>query len=536
MKKAPISIFVVFLLFLSFSTILTAQSENPVHVQWPIEQVTVYQNGAWIERTGNVQVDSSGRTRLTIAGLTQKVDDASLQVTLPENWALAGASFRRRVHPDTLRLCDQALKSMASERGEFMRTRDLRSALLAVYEEELAMIVANRKVGGDELLLVEDLKELADFWRDRVKELQYLMLEIRMEQTEIDRALEVLRQQRLKWEARKSKRQVQIWIDLVAQPGSRGSVRVGYVATNANWQPGYDAQVSNKGSVNLMRHAVVVQNTGTDWNGIPLLFAAGNPLSTLAPPRFESLLLTWNNRKAEGRMSVSGSRPAPASYMESEDGSVQMPNADQRASQTLDRFEFTPLTPVRISGHGIPERVALESLELEGSLLHLVLPMFSDESYQVVASAEWESARLMEGAVQVMAGGVYRGSFQLQLPAPGDTLEFPLGQDGNIRCHRERLLDRCSNAVFGLTKRSIQTYELTVVNHHSRPVHVRMLDRVPISSHDDIKVSVLELSGGVLDPNTGEVEWGLDLDVGQQITVQLSYEVQHPKRVHVRGW
>ena len=45
------------------------------------------------------------------------------------------------------------------------QTYSLREALLLAYEEELAMIRSNRSVNGDELLLVDDLRDHANFWR-----------------------------------------------------------------------------------------------------------------------------------------------------------------------------------------------------------------------------------------------------------------------------------------------------------------------------------------------------------------------------------
>ena len=57
------------------------------------------------------------------------------------------------------------------------------------------MIQANRKVAGNELLLVEDLLEHADFWRSRVKELNYLMLDLKLEMEMLTEEREVLETQ-----------------------------------------------------------------------------------------------------------------------------------------------------------------------------------------------------------------------------------------------------------------------------------------------------------------------------------------------------
>ena len=55
------------------------------------------------------------------------------------------------------------------------------------------------------------------------------------------------------------------------------------------------------------------------------------------------------------------------------------------------------------------ERVYIEDIQLKGDLSHLLLPAYSDESYQLVNSGEWPTSNLLPGPVQVLTDGVYRG-------------------------------------------------------------------------------------------------------------------------------
>ena len=125
--------------------------------------------------------------------------------------------------------------------------------------------------------------------------------------------------------------------------------------------------------------------------------------------------------------------------------------------------------------------------------------------------------------------------YDLILPAPGDSLEIPLGQDARIRSSRKPLLERCSSSVLGGSKRKVQAFQIDIVNQHNRPVRVRVLDRIPISRNSDITVTIQDLDGGVIDPITGWVTWEVDLAPLAQKTRSFSYKIEYPKKYSLQG-
>ena len=160
---------------------------------------------------------------------------------------------------------------------------------------------------------------------------------------------------------------------------------------------------------------------------------------------------------------------------------------------------------------------------------------YIDEAYQLANSGGWVASRLVPGLVQVIAGGTYRGAYYMQLPAPGDTLHIPLGQDVRVRANRERVLDRCTSTVFGGSRRTAQSFEITVENQHNRTVSVAVQDAVPVAKSSDIQVEVLGLSGGELDAVTGQVVWDLELGPNERRTLSFGYVVTYPKRRALLG-
>jgi uncharacterized protein (TIGR02231 family) len=496
--------------------------------EWPITDVSVYRAGAKIERQGQVALGADGLATLTIDGLAKDVNLDMLQVSLASGWSLVGRGYS--VVPIVDRVRESAVESdrIAEEKSANRQTYDLRRALLAAYEEELAMIQANRSVGGSELLLVEDLQDHADFWRNRVKELQYLMLELRMEMKSLDSDLVALESELLDWQRKAQATTGQLTLRFSGPAGNKENVTLNYMVLDAQWSAVYDAEVADDGTVKMNRYATVQQRTGNDWSGVPVSFLVGNPMNAIAPPSPQPKRLSLGSHAGVGSYSYEWS--AAKVQMDDFEDMPEQQSGGVSMNSPLQRYEFQPASVIDVLGDGTEERVFIESFELDGSLDYVALPEFADEAYQLVKSPEWASARLVPGSVQVIADGLYCGAFWMKLPAPGDTLQIPLGQDPRVRSSRERLMDQCSSSLFGGSKKTIQTYEIKVENQHNRPIHLLVQDAIPISTGSDIEVTPLGLGGGMLDANTGELTWNLNLAPHEKRTLTFGFEVTYPKK------
>lgn len=56
-----------------------------------------------------------------------------------------------------------------------------------------------------------------------------------------------------------------------------------------------------------------------------------------------------------------------------------------------------------------------------------------------------------------------------------------------------------------------------------------LLDQVPVSIRDEIKVEIDELSGGKHNTKTGEIKWELKLNPGEERVFTLRYNVKYPR-------
>jgi uncharacterized protein (TIGR02231 family) len=137
----------------------------------------------------------------------------------------------------------------------------------------------------------------------------------------------------------------------------------------------------------------------------------------------------------------------------------------------------------------------------------------------------------VDGPANVYYEDSYVGESMIRTAGIDDTLDLSLGRDNDIRVERKEIEDRTSRKVIGSERKQTMTYDITVKNNSTSPVRLTLRDQIPVTMNDQIKVDVLELSGGELNTQDGSVEWPMTLEPGASSIVKLSFSIRHPK-----GW
>tara|TARA_B100000963_G_scaffold320716_1_gene303455 strand:+ start:184 stop:1761 length:1578 start_codon:yes stop_codon:yes gene_type:complete len=494
-------------------------------VKWPIDSVSVYENGANIERIGAVELDEKGEATITLAGLSSSAIDEMLQVSLYPGWSLTSHVFKTEIPEDQLELAADNQAAIDEEIQLNRQTFLLREALLFAYEEELEMIRANRKVNGEELLLVDDLRDHANFWRERLKELSYLMLELRMEMETITATLEELQSKRQYWDKNNLPVEGQWILRFSGPPNSRNDVRISYMVPDAGWSAVYEVEVSPAGNIKMKLYASAFQSTGLDWEGVPLVFVVGDLMQSISPPVFEKKELNL-----AGGDAVTFSAQDAGTVIDEKTGRENPRHERMLVANAAGRSVFCPANLSKIYGDGSHERIFINEFDLTGDLSYLIFPEYACEAFQFVNTEEWTDSELVSGQVQVVASGTYQSDYYMQLPKPGETLRIPLGQDFRVRANRKRVLDHCTSKVFRGARVTSETFEITIENQHNQNVSIVVKDALPVSANSDILVEVIELGGAEFDATSGQLEWHLDLGPNEGRTLSFEYVITHPKR------
>lgn len=207
-------------------------------------------------------------------------------------------------------------------------------------------------------------------------------------------------------------------------------------------------------------------------------------------------------------------------------------------------FAFPPRADTEIPSDGRWHSVALDSEEIELDVRLRTVPRMQLKAYRtVVATLGGRSHPLPPGPVDVIVDGAHTLSAPWRGSPGGGRLEVGLGvEDGlkitrNVRYHDE------SAGLFGGGRRLHTEVEVELASSLSRAVQVEVLDRVPVSSEDDVRVELVDSQPPAAefkgDPDGPVLEGGLRQEVplpaGGQLRTTLHYTVTLAGRLELAG-
>jgi len=534
MKQKAITV-----LYLLLTLSLAVQGQF-LQVRSEMKEATVFFQGAQLTREAQVRVPA-GINELVFTQLPLDIDAAGIQVKATGSLTILSVNFRRNFldSPELsreVRILEDSLK--------FYKNRlDLSRAMLKVYEEEEALLAANRSLGGSEAgVKVAELKAAADFFRQRLQEIKTNWLKVKQDADRDEERHNRISQQLSRLRGRVSNQVGEIVVMVSAPAATNSTFTLAYNVFNAGWQPVYDIRVADiDRDLELMLKANAFQNTGEDWNNARLTFSTGNPRQWGQKPQLSQWFLRFDEEiivigygttraKTEGLFVVTDdaimeAMPAPRMAQTAAD-MVQV----QEGRLTR---EFVVNTPYSLPSGGERRVVELERNTLPAQYEYFVVPKLNPDAFLVARVADWQQYALLTGEANMFFEGTFLGKTFIDPAITTDTLELSLGRDRNIVVKRERMKDLTRRSLLGNRITETIGWEISARNNKRMPVVLNIQDQVPVSTQQDIDVSVEELSGAIFDRERGFVTWRMELRPAETQLRSLRYSVRYPRNKKV---
>lgn len=268
-------------------------AQNKQELTSKIDRVTVYYDGAQVTRTAKAQLQS-GTTELTLKGITKFADVGNLQVKGEGNFTILKVSpmpnylREKESKEDIAKLekrnkeIDERLKDLNTDRG--------------VYVVERGLITSNQNIKGtDAVLTMLQLKDMADFFRTRIGEIDGKILGI-------DREVLKLNEERTKNVNQlnalanfKNDMTYDVVVTVSAKAATSATVSLSYNTSKAGWFASYDVVVNSVSEpLNLNLRANVMQTSGEDWKDVKLTLSTGSPSINNNKPDLKPWYLNFN--------------------------------------------------------------------------------------------------------------------------------------------------------------------------------------------------------------------------------------------------
>ncbi len=149
------------LLSLLIAVAVASHAADPTPVASRVESVTVFLTGAQVTRAARITLPV-GETQYHLEKLSPYVDAQSIRVRAAGDLVIKSVFYQRNYLDTTQQSAEN--QALTSRMEELRRQIARQEARLAVLEEEEALLVANRTLGGNnEAITTAQLQAMADF-------------------------------------------------------------------------------------------------------------------------------------------------------------------------------------------------------------------------------------------------------------------------------------------------------------------------------------------------------------------------------------
>lgn len=533
-------IWLCFLLIFTFA--IRAEKEN--RVPSLIEDVTVYRQMARISSIATVNIPA-GNSTVIFEDLSTGINPASLQVFLKGNMTLLSASYQtnylnRKVKSERLKQLEDSLELVSYD---ITSVQDQKQ----VYTEEENLLKANFSLGNEKTgFTATEVMNLANFYRSRSMELHQKQLELTKKANKLNEAKTRLNQQIADLQASYNQSSGEIVLNVSAEQPVSGQIRCAYLVTGAGWSPQYDLRSEGFGKpVQLIYKANVFQNTGYDWKNVKLSVSTANPSGNNSRPvmnpryvDFISYVATGYSRKADyggAYMLNMAAAPMLKEKNEEKDGLMQDQKFEESkplegdVNDNVINVQFDLAQRQDIPSDAKAHLVAMDQQSLPATYLYHAVPKIEQAAFLLAKVTDWGKLNLIPGNANIFLDGAYVGQSYIDPTTTGDTLLLSFGRDDKLNVKRIKLNELCETKWISTNKKETFAYETTIRNTKSTAVDMELLDQIPISRSDDIKVEIEQMDGAEYNADYGKLIWKFNLPAGQTKKIRLIYSIKYPK-------
>jgi uncharacterized protein (TIGR02231 family) len=548
-----------------------------------ITKVTVYRGQALVTRTIKVDLEQ-GTSELIVTGLPTRIVPESLYAQTSANLKILSVRYRERaVREDTrqeVKELDEQIEILTNQIRHAERHHQHGGNLWARYEGLWKLAIDGSKVDLNRgVLQADQIHSLAQFLEDKWNQLHQRSLEIEDSTAKMKKELELLNRKRRDLDSGRSRTEREAILFVRKDDKKGASIELNYLVNNANWQQQYNLRANPKRSTVLIEYnAVVNQTSGEDWDGVTLSLSTAEPTMVAAPPVLEPMLVGLSRSDRAQQIEQQGRFGGPAGIRQFQksrranirmgfnandalntlaiDNQVFMINADVRQVKQFQeqlaeiaRNEGISVTYDLYGKLTLPSRsdqqlVTIASFQVQAEFTLVAMPLLTDYVYLQGKLFNENGPILLPGEANMFRNGEYVGKSQLPQVTIGEKFTAGFGIDSQVQVAHE--LEEKKSRVQGGNRIDTYHYRIALSNYKDADVRLRLLDRLPYSDGDSIKIDLgktePQLSKDAEYRRTqrkkGILRWDLDLKprtVDEDATVvKYTYTMEYDKNMRIQ--
>jgi uncharacterized protein (TIGR02231 family) len=524
----------------------------------PIVAITVFTDRARVTRRGTARL-TPGEHSLAIEGLPTTLEADSVRasgrgagitilgaelatefVTKPPEPVLADLIGQL----EQLQESDRALSdgdTIMAERIEFLR------ALRASGGADLGKGLAYGRASLDAV------ESVASYLARELENAQTRRRSIGQQRRDLARQIEAVRARlnQIQHGQQRERREIRVAVEAAAEADL--DLEVTYLVWGASWEPSYDIRLAADGGVALSYLAQVRQQTGEDWPAVQLALSTARPAVSATIPELHPWYIDIPRpmppppmpMMAMRTMAAPAAAPQAAGAADMEMAAFMMeepapPPAAKIAEATIESggaaVTYRVARPVAVPSDGSPHRTTVTTLDLGARLDYVTAPKIASEAYLRAKIKNSSAFVLLPGWANIFHSDDFVGRTRLETIAPNEEFEAQLGVDDRVKVERELSGRTVDKTLIGNTRRTQFAYTITLTNLLAAPARVTVLDQLPVSRHEGIKVKLQDAAPRPSEQSDLNVlTWELTLKPQEKRMLSFGFTIEHPRDMTVIG-
>lgn len=515
---------------------------KPLNYDIKLNQATIFLRGAELENNVTLNLPA-GQSDVVLSNVANNIDPRSLSISIDNEDVIINTINVKKIpiapsYPATI-------TTLMDKQKEINKQIEVLNINISVGDEKIILLKDQSFFGNGETQTLEQSSQKFDFISQRMTSILNQQKMAREEIAKLTEQLEELNRQLEIDMPIIAEEKTQIVLSLGTSKNLTSKMRISYITPDAGWSPAYDIRSQGMDKPILLTYkADVIQNTGLNWDKVKLVLTSTNPSLNITAPTLSPWYLSLYNDNSKFRKdSMRMAMPAPVAVMEE---NVSDLTREKQINKGVTRYVTTNNNGINLS-HAIalpytlknstePNTLVINQKEVTADYRYLATPKLVEEVYLQAEIKDWENLNLLNGRANIYYMNSFVGNSYINTNELEELLNIPMGIDKNIqisRINNEKI--RKEPIFIGTTIEQKESYTIKVRNTYNSPVKVTIYDQLPLSQENNINVADAVYKDGVLDKDTGEIEWNITLEAKQEKSLPLNYTLSYPKNRQVMG-
>ena len=503
-----------------------------------ISNITIFNNGASINRIGKI-VLNKGANKILISNLSSKLLSESIQFRVFSNEVIINSvskqnNFLSLENNSQVGYFEDSLNKI----NEKIRLTKIN---LEVFKEEKDLLDQNKSVlKTSREFIVEDLMDLADYFKENIKEIQTNISQTKKRITELNNIKNNIEHQIKSIRSTVKNQSCELIVQTTSLKSGEFNFELSYNTLQAGWVPCYEVRADKINDPLILTYkAKVFQNTNEVWSEVKLSLSTGLLNKSNTAPSFNTQYISSNNSKNN----IRGNRPAAMQFksMVSQDNDEAQESSTSSASYSRVDYSGTQIKydisiPYSIPSQKEPIFIEIQKFDAQANYDYYCYPKIDKDVFLMCHFEKLKNKNLLAGNAQIYFEGNSVGSSYFDPYSTKKIIDLSLNRDISIISERKLETKLSSETTLGDNIKIEKSYKITLENNKNKPIDLVLVDQIPVSTKKNIDVQVVENSEANYTKSNGRLLWNIHLNPNEKIEKVFTYSVKYPEKQNIYGY